>query len=389
MRWIPWRRCGQNSGLAGPPVQTHVLAFHALYRCRHAGVCCTSGWTIPVEAPLYRSLKSALEWGQLRPEGPHRIDDLFEPAEDLPHGEPAVVRRRADGSCVFFERGRGNLCAIQRQVDHAHLPSACRHFPRVTLIDPRGAFVTLSHVCPTAARMLLDEVDADVVTSGPVIDQHLALEGLDARDALPPLLTRDLLWDWDGWDRWERGAVALLARDDRAPEVSMGALLAAVESVRAWRPADGPLEDAVTSALERGAGVTEPLHLSDAAMTGLCAVLDASIPEALKPSGLPATPIFDVPGWDRWGGPVGRYLSARAFANWVGYYGADVRTWFASILAAYAALRASAAARIQGGGAPGDPNVLVQAFGDADRLMLHMATASALAEALDEWEFER
>jgi Fe-S-cluster containining protein len=370
-------------------VQTHALAFHALYRCRHAGVCCTSGWTIPVEAPLYRSLKSALEWGQLRPDGPHHADDLFETAADLPHGEPAVLRRRADGSCVFFEGGRGNLCAIQRQTDHSHLPSACRHFPRVALIDPRGTFVTLSHVCPTAARMLLDDGDAEVVTSGPVIDRHLALEGLDASDALPPLLTPDLLWDWDGWDRWERGAVRLLARADRAPEVSMAGLRESVETLRAWRPAEGPLEDAVAAALDRGSGVTEPLILSDASMRALCGFIEASIPDALKPSGLGATPIFDVPGWDRWGGPVGRYLSARAFANWVGYYGVDLRTWFASILAAYAALRASAAARIQAGAAPDDSDVLVQAFGDADRLMLHMASAPALAEQLDEWEIDQ
>jgi len=124
-------------------------------------------------------------------------------------------------------------------------------------------------------------------------------------------------------------------------------------------------------------------------MRALCGLVQTSIPDGLKPSGLEATPIFDVPGWDRWGGPVGRYLAARAFANWVGYYGVDLRTWFASILAAYAALRASAAARIYAGAAPGDPDVLVQAFGDADRLMLHMASASALAEQLDEWEIER
>lgn len=370
-------------------MQTHVLAFHALYRCRHAGVCCTSGWTIPVEAPLYRSLKSALEWGQLRPDGPHRIEDLFEPIDDLPDREPVVLRRRADGSCVFFERDRGNLCAIQRQVDHAHLPSACRHFPRVALIDPRGAFVTLSHVCPTAARMLLDDGDAAVVTSGPVIDRHLSLEGLDARDALPPLITPDLLWDWDGWDRWERGAVALLARTDRAPEVSMAGLLDAVESVRSWRPAEGPLEDAVASAMERAAAVGEPLRLSEASMRALCAAVEASIPEPLKPSGLAPTPMFDVPGWDGWAGPIGRYLSARAFANWVGYYGADLRTWFASVLAAYAALKASASTRIRAGGAPGDPDVLVRAFGDADRLLLHMASAAVLATELDEWEMER
>jgi hypothetical protein len=370
-------------------VQTHVLAFHALYRCRHAGVCCTSGWTIPVEAPLYRSLKSALEWGQLRPDSSHRASDLFEAAEELPHGEPVVVRRRTDGSCVFFERDRGNLCAIQSQTDHAHLPSACRHFPRVAVIDPRGTFVTLSHVCPTAARMLLNEGGADVVTSGPLIDRHLALEGLDARDALPPLITPDLLWDWDGWDRWERGAVALLARADVAPEVSMAALGDAVESVRAWRPAENPLVDAVGGAFEHAARIREPLTLSDASMRALCAAVEASIPDALKPSGLSGTPMFDVPDWNRWGGAVGRYLSARAFANWVGYYGTDLRTWFASILAAYTALKASAAARIRAGAAPGDPDMLVQAFGDADRLMVHMASASTLAEVLDELEIER
>jgi hypothetical protein len=145
----------------------------------------------------------------------------------------------------------------------------------------------------------------------------------------------------------------------------------------------------VAAALDRGSGVTEPLILSDASMRALCGFIEASIPDALKPSGLGATPIFDVPGWDRWGGPVGRYLSARAFANWVGYYGVDLRTWFASILAAYAALRASAAARIQAGAAPDDSDVLVQAFGDADRLMLHMASAPALAEQLDEWEIDQ
>jgi len=181
----------------------------------------------------------------------------------------------------------------------------------------------------------------------------------------------------------------LLARADHSPEVSMAGLRDAVECVRAWRPAEGPLEDAAAAALERGAGAAEPLMLSETSMRALCGLVEACIPDGLKPSGLEATPIFDVPGWDRWGGPVGRYLAARAFANWVGYYGADLRTWFASILAAYAALRASAAARIHAGAAPGDPDVLVQAFGDADRLMLHMASASALAEHLDEWESEK
>jgi len=119
-------------------VVVHVLGFHASYRCRHAGVCCTSGWAIPVEAPLYRSLQVALEWGQLHVDGATHGPDLFESVDDLPHGEPVVLRRRPNGACIFFEPQRGNLCAIQRQMDHSHLPSACRHFPRVVVIDPRG-----------------------------------------------------------------------------------------------------------------------------------------------------------------------------------------------------------------------------------------------------------
>jgi hypothetical protein len=75
-------------------------------------------------------------------------------------------------------------------MDHSHLPSACRHFPRVVVIDPRGTFVTLSHLCPTAARMLIDGGPAVVVTSGAVIDTHAVgvWEGLDARGELPPLV---------------------------------------------------------------------------------------------------------------------------------------------------------------------------------------------------------
>jgi Fe-S-cluster containining protein len=363
---------------------THVLAFHALYRCRHAGVCCTSGWTIPVDARLHRSLHAALEWGQLRPDGPHRAEDLFEPAAGLPHNEPVVLRKRPDGSCVFFERERGNLCAIQRQVDHAHLPSACRHFPRVVVIDPRGTFVTLSHVCPTAARLLLDDGEAQVVTSGPVIDHHLALEGLDARDALPPLINPDLLWDWEGWDRWERSAVMLLAHGEGSPEERLGALGRAVRSVRQWRPADGPLEDAVIEAFNLASRQTEAISVTRARQASLCAAVEASIPDVLKPSGLALTPTNRVPGRELWHSAVGRYLAARAFGNWVGYYGSSLDTWFSSILAAYSVFLSSAAARA--GGVPLDREALVGAFGDADHLMLHLASAEALARELDELE---
>jgi hypothetical protein len=91
-----------------------------------------------------------------------------------------------------------------------------------------------------------------------------------------------------------------------------------------------------------------------------------------------------MPGRERWSAAIGRYLAARAFANWVGYYGSSLDTWYSSILAAYSVFLASAAARSDG--APLERDALLGAFGDADHLMLHLASAEALAAALDELE---
>lgn len=369
----------------------HVLGFHASYRCRHAGVCCTSGWAIPVEAPLYRSLQVALEWGQLHVDGAAHGPDLFETVDDLPHGEPVVLRRRPGGACIFFEPKRGNLCAIQRQMDHSHLPSACRHFPRVVVIDPRGTFVTLSHVCPTAARMLIDGGPATVVTSGPVIDTHAvgAWEGLDARDALPPLLRPGVLWDWDGWDLWERASVALLAREGQSPEHSLGALRAAVDAISEWRPDGDALTDAARAAFDTPADSGASLDLPLESLTALESLVWESVPaeRGATPPSQPAR--GDVPGWDQWHGAIGRYLAARAFASWIGYYGQGLTSWYNSIVAAHAVLKLAASRLTIARGAALDAAMLVEAFGEADRLLVHLASAAELAAILDEWEAPR
>ena len=362
--------------------QVHVLAFHAPYRCRHSGVCCTSRWAIPVEAPLYRSLERAIEWGQLRLDDHAGREPLFEPADDLPGSEPVVLGRRANGACLFFEPSRGNLCGIQRQIDHAHLPSACRHFPRVVAIDPRGVFVTMSHVCPTAAALLISGGSAAVVTSGAAIDGHGVWEGLDARDALPPQLSADVLWDWDSWDRWERGAVALLAADGRTPESALGRLADAVARTEAWRPEHGPLDAIVDDALDPGVCTEAPIELSDAALGTLCTMVWQSVPATLGAS--PHDVTFDVAGWELWAPAIRRFLAARAFANWVGYYGRGLTTWFLSVLTAYAVLRAAASNEVNGAGRPLDEVMLLRALRQADELLVHKSSARDLAAALDQ-----
>ncbi len=380
----------------------HVLGFHAGYRCRHAGVCCKSGWTIPVEAPLYRTLQSAIAWGHLRLETDPHAPELFEPADGLPHGEPAVLRHKADGSCVFFEPRRGNLCAIQRQMGHARLPSACRHFPRVVVLDPRGTFITLSHVCPTAARMLIAGGPADVVADAIGFDEHAIWEGLDARDSLPPLLSPQVLWDWEAWDVWERAIPARLASSP-SPGPALLALETSVDRVAAWRPGRESLLDTVFAALDAQPGPTAEA-LTASQLLELDRLVRDAVPADLRRhlKDDPLTPAqLDMPGWEAWQAVVSRYLAARAFAGWVGYYGSGLLTWYKSIVAAYAVLRVACArastpserdretADQRSPAGRLNERTMVEALGTADRLLLHMASAADLAEALDAWELRR
>jgi Fe-S-cluster containining protein len=376
-------------------MSVHVLSFHAGYRCRHSGVCCTSGWTIPVEAPLHRTLQAAVAWGQLRVDHAVSAHGLFDPAEGMPHGQTAVLRHKPDGSCVFFEPQRRNLCAIQRQMGHGHLPSACRHFPRVVVLDPRGTFITLSHVCPTAARMLIGGGSAAVVTGAIGFDDHAAWEGLDARDALPPLVQPGVLWDWEAWDAWERAVPGMLATGHSA-EDSLAGLETSVRRVAQWRPGAQPLIEAVDAALSDRQPV-EPMPLEFSDLLALERLVWESVPTDLRRhlTDEPLMPAqLEVPGWDAWQPVVGRYLAARAFAGWVGYYGSGLLTWYRSVQAAYAVLRNSCARvwiRADRGAEtlPLDEPMMVEALREADRLLIHMASAADLAAALDAWEPQR
>src|SRR6516165_2162888 len=117
------------------------LDFHAPYRCRHSGACCKTGWSIPFE-------------------------------------DGTVAARDVDGSCTFLD-GSSHLCAIHRAGGVNALPVTCRMFPRVVLHDARGTFVSLSHVCPTAARLLFDTTgESAIVEAPPALVDIGELDGL-------------------------------------------------------------------------------------------------------------------------------------------------------------------------------------------------------------------
>jgi hypothetical protein len=167
------------------------------------------------------------------------------------------------------------------------LPSACRHFPRVIVNDPRGASVTLSHFCPTAAGLLFAGVPLGIVAAPPAVALGGTLEGLDATGVLPPLLSPTVLTDWDGYSAWEERAVALFNVANLEPERAVALLIEATVGIGGWKPGRQPLAAAVHRAFDT-------------------VETDGS----------------SVPGrWDGFAGVVNAFLAAHAFASWAAYSG--------------------------------------------------------------------
>ena len=179
------------------------LRMHAAYRCRHAGACCRADWEIPAETHVL----SAVDLSDLRRSAAGRalMAGLVGAAE-------VFVPRRSDRVCMFFEPRASGSCAIHREAGEDALPSACRHFPREVRVDARGTCVSLSHFCPTAAGLLQTADALEVVEAVPPLRIGGPIEGLDARDALPPLVRPGMLGDLEGYAAWEAEGLAAFAR---------------------------------------------------------------------------------------------------------------------------------------------------------------------------------
>jgi Fe-S-cluster containining protein len=339
-----------------------VLSFHAGYACRHAGACCTSGWPIPVEVDRLAGLRTALASDALGRQATLALTVPLVFPDGAPADAPAVLGI-VDGRCVFYH-AKDHRCEIHRALGHDALPLACRQFPRVSVRDPRGASVTLSHYCPTAAAMLSTPGAVGIVTSPPAFPADAEYEGLDASRAMPPLLRPDMLMDWDAWWDWERRTVDLVS-GDIGPGTALARLRAIVDDVRRWRPSEGPLIARIgrafaypaAGAVSRTPDATTLIGEIHAAMPGdLHAGLDA---------GLPAQTSGGVSDFER-----GRFLAAHAFASWTAHLGPGLRTWLRSLDATLAVLDAC-----------GD-------VGRADLVLRHLADPNRLADVWSRAESE-
>lgn len=299
-----------------------VLSFHASYRCRQTGRCCAAGWPIPVEVNRLNALRAAVANERLTPRLP---GDAFEVRADAPPEEPATIAR-PDGLCTFFDGAGRPGCRIHASLGHDALPLACRQFPRITVRDPRGASVTLSHYCPTAASLLDSESAVAIVTGGEGFPAGGEYIGLEASRALPPLLRPDMAMDWESWWDLERRAVDLIGTGAGTLDDDLARLRYAVERVRAWSPGTRSLRETIAGAFDRDASSESRLD----ALAALAAVHRA-IPDPLRASA-PARP---EPPLRMRATALRRFVAAHAFANWMAYLALDLRVWMASIDTAY------------------------------------------------------
>jgi len=325
-------------------VPVRCLSIHAGYGCRHSGACCAAGWPIPIEVDQLARLRAATAAGHLRPAA-RTGSDIFLSPPDAPADAPALIAV-ADHRCVFFDAEGGRLCRIQHALGHDALPLACRQFPRVSVVDPRGVSVTLSHYCPIAAS-LLDQADpVTIAIDAPAFPPGAEYVGLDVTSSLPPLLRPDMLMDWESWWEWERLSVELLTQDDDDAAGALARLAHAVERTRSWRPHDGDLIDRVRDAFAaaRRAQVLPWEPTAAERDVRIQEVLDAIPPDlrsdrtahvgtrtshhAPHTSHLaPRTP--DVAT------RTSHVLAAHAFANWTAHLGQGLRSWMRSVEAPF------------------------------------------------------
>lgn len=425
--------------MSGSPVtRVRALSIHADYGCRSAGACCSSGWEIAVEPEAEGRIERGLASGRLRVlrrAAPVTASAWRRPVAGGPH---AALLHDGAGACVFFDPG-SRLCAVHRDAGEEALPSACRQFPRVTTLTPLGVSVSLSHYCPTAAAMLFRPSPSGPspsrlssrgtpVASGPEgsADEGLAIveappafpatwpwEGLDAREALPPLLRPGVLMDWPSLERWERFCVSVFAEEGRSAEDALGLIETAAEEARRWTPERGPFGGFFEGVVARGGeGEGEGLGRGEGEGPALPGALRDGFRYPRDPAGwgsrgwqlvadtvphralLPAAPgdlgeaddRWAAPAWSSLGRPVRRWLAAKAFASWLALQGEGLRTAVLGLRVSLGVLRAEATRGCAQARRPLDPDLLKEAFRRADLLLVHLADPEALARRLSRVE---
>jgi len=293
---------------------------------------------------------------------------------------PTVAAKETDGRCAFFESD-ARLCSIHRLGGEAALPLTCRMFPRVVLQDGRGALVSLSHFCPTAAALLFDATGPDAVVEAPtslVDDQHL--DGLDATETWSPLLRPGVLMDIDSYAAWERCGIGLLLHGRAMPWEALARLDRATAIVTGWTPdSDRPLLHWTTAAFDDTMNLPTIGSLPDGAQfVAVCGVVPPAMsrPASVEDLSQKLTAVVDA--LQRHSQAVNRWLAARLFGTWIAYQGSGLLTIARYLHAALDVLTVEIA-RV-----PGriDRGAVLESIRRTDYLLVHLADSQQIARLL-------
>ena len=366
------------------------LSIHADYRCRHSGACCTADWDVPVELPVYRSLREAHDSRRLTVSAKAAGLDPFIVEPGLPEDAAAMLERHESGECVFFDHG-SRLCIVHRDLGEAALPATCRHFPRLAVADARGTFVTLSHFCPTAASQLFREDVPLAIVESPPSFPPADYDGLTVTDDdLPPLLRPDVLMDPEGYTAWERHMVAVCAAAESA-ESALATLARDASVLRTWTGGGEPLHAAVARLPPDRVPAAAPPAL-DASLHAHAEAMSC-VPDDLRPEPddhrLREAYVRFVRGeWPAFSRVLRNYVAAKAFASWTAYQGRGVASIVRGLASALALVRVEAARQCRDAGAPLDADSLKEAIRQADFILNHLAVGEELATAWSAVEAE-
>lgn len=382
---------------ARPGVRVRSLTLHADYGCGRSGVCCALPWRIRVEPQGLDRMRQAWTEGRLGPEdsGGRSFDAIFrQPAPGL------TIIDTDRGGCAFHG---GDRCRAHDRAGAQVLPDVCRLFPRLVVRTPRGTDVSLSHFCPTAARMLFrPESDVLRIQTGPAAFPPAGLDGLDARTHAPPLLDPERPMGWVAYELWEREAVARWARAQdavaglvdlaRGAEWIRGRVRSGLEpedAVKAWTRRSPDLEPPPTpsSRFELATVVMAPvLSAQSAEMARVAPWLDErrrawlALDEAERRTEFEADHERVGAAWEDVQYATRRYLAARTFANWFAYQGYGLRSTVFALAAALTVLRWTAGAIARRDGRSPDSAAWVEAFRFTDYMLVHGPEKRGLAQ---------
>jgi len=304
------------------------LNFHLDYACRHSGMCCTSGWPIPVERERVGAIGDAIARDVI----PLRVEPWIVADEHAPDDVAGMLALRDNGHCVFFEAGRPG-CSV-----HDVKPAGCNHFPYLCLIDQRGVHVTLSHYCPTAAALLFEHGSPIAIVEGPPPTGEDDVEGLDARESLPPVSAdHKTLMSFEDISAWERDQIAGARIDDLHEQdvVLFNHARASVPAPWAWPAPPGHLDEIWWSLV--------------------------------------------APAWPEFDEVLARYVAAKLFASWSLYLGDGVEAAARSARIAAAVLRVETARQCGTLRRPLDRELMIEGIRQSDLLMVHYADPGLLA----------